>query len=583
MYVGLLQGSNKMNIKNLFEQDERIDLESYLNKKGIDNYRKYLKPPTTVLDDCYIYNNIRDAVREIKYHLLEGHTFCLIIDPDTDGMCAAYMMYDDIKTINPKCKVKMIIQEGKLRGLDSENIRKKVLEYHPDVLILTDSGTNSAKYTQELFDNGIYLIVADHHEPDENVCTDWGIVVNNQMNILDCNTSLSGCGVTFKLIQALDREFGTKYSNNYIDLVGLSIISDSMDVRTYENRWFVKYLLDDKEHIKNPFVYAMFDKFLGDTYTQRDISFKIVPLINSVIRCGTTKEKQQLYLAFDGRKIDETIEMCKHYHQEQVNKINKFIEHHQEEIDEQADSNITIIDAKDVPQNFSGLIAGKISGLTNKPCIVGKTINGELGGSFRGYIPRAVMTYLPYVNDAKGHNLGAYGIFLDTSKSQNLDDFRAAIDEMDISIDREVIASYSADKLQMGLFKEFVGHNDLWGKELDKPTFHVYNIRVNNTDIQVMGAKQNTLKITLDGYVIMFFNVSKQQLEDFGIKLGELDEKTQKQEVICNNSELSIDVIGSVDINRYENKYTHRITETNQIIVDDYEVKPITNTFEDLM
>ena len=60
-------------------------------------------------------------------------------------------------------------------------------------------------------------------------------------------------------------------------------------------------------------------------------------------------------------------------------------------------------------------------------------------------------------------------------------------------------------------------------------------------------------------------------------------EKTQKQEVICNNSELSIDVIGSVDINRYENKYTHRITETNQIIVDDYEVKPITNTFEDLM
>lgn len=572
-----------MNIKNLFEQDEKIDLESYLNKKGINNINKYIKPPSTVLDDCYIYNNIRDAVNEIKYHILNDHKFCIVIDSDTDGYTSAYIMYKYIRLQNPKCKVKMIIQEGKIRGLDSKSVRQQVIDSKPNCLILPDSGTNSAPYTQELFDNGISLIVADHHEPDEDVCADWGIVVNNQMNTLDCNTSLSGCGVTFKLIQALDREFGTKYSNNYIDLVGLSIISDSMDVRTYENRWFVKYILDDKEHIENPFVHTMFDKFLGDTYTQRDISFKIVPLINSVIRCGTTKEKQQLFLAFDGKNIDETIEMCQHYHQEQVNKINKFIEHHQEEINEQANSNITIIDAKDVPQNFSGLIAGKISGLTNKPCIVGKTINGELGGSFRGYIPRAVMTYLPYVNDAKGHNLGAYGIFLDTSKSQNLDDFRAVIDEMDVSIDREVIASYSADKLQMGLFEEFVGHNDLWGKELDKPTFHVYNIRVNNTDIQVMGAKQNTLKITLDGYVIMFFNVSPQQLESFGITLGELNEKAQKREVIYDNVELSIDIIGSVDINRYENKYTHHITETNQIIVDDYEVKPITNTFEDLM
>ena len=548
-----------MKIKNLFEQGEQITLETYLNKKGIDNYRKYLKPPTTVLDDCYIYDNMVDAVRELKYHILETHKFCLVIDSDTDGYTSAYVMYKYIKLQNPKCKIKMIVQDGKIRGLDSEFIREKVLDYAPDCLILTDSGTNSAPYTEELFKKGIFLIVADHHSPTDDVCKDWGIVVNNQMNQLECNTELSGCGVTFKLIQALDKEFGTKYSNRFIDLVGISIISDSMDVRTYENRWFIKYILEDKEHIENPFMYALFDKFLGDTYTQRDISFRIVPLINSVIRCGTTEDKQQLFLAFDGKKIDETIEMCTHYHQEQVQKRDKFIEHHQEEIDEQADSNITIIDAKDIPQNFSGLIAGKISGDTNKPCIVGKTMDGELGGSFRGYIPIDTMRELPSVTFAQGHDTGAYGIRL---KTQNLDDFRAEIDKMDISIDREVIASYSANKLQMGLFKEFVGHDDLWGKELDSPTFYVYNIKVDSSDIKVLGKKEDTIKLSLDGYDVMFFKLTEAQKEMFHLN---------------ENVELNISIVGKLNINEYYNR------RTNQIIVDNFEIQIVTNSFDDLM
>ena len=569
-----------LKIKNLFIQGEQITLETYLNKKGIDNYRKYLKPPTSVLDDCYIYNNIHEAVNEIKYHILENHRFCLVIDGDFDGYTSAYVMYKYIKLQNPKCKVHMIIQDGKIRGLDSAFIRNKILEYEPDCLILTDSGTNSAPYEQMLSDCHIPLIVIDHHDSTDDICK-HSIIVNNRLNNLECNMELSGCGVTFKVTQALDKEFGTKYSNRFIDLVGLSIVSDSMDVRTYENRWFVKYILDDKEHIENPFMYALFNKFLGDTYTQRDISFRIVPLINSVIRCGTTEDKQKLFLAFDGKNIDETIEMCKDYHQVQVQKRDKFIEHHQEEINEQADSNITIIDAKDIPQNFSGLIAGKISGDTNKPCIVGKTTDGELGGSFRGYIPISVMKDLPSVIFAQGHEVGAYGIRL---KTQNLDDFRAEIDKMDISIDREVIASYSANKLQMGIFNEFVGYEDLWGKELDKPTFYVYNIRVNSQDIKVLGDKQNTLKIELDNYTVMFFKMTEQRINEFGINFGEIvDDKTKKREVLYSNQDLSIDVIGTLDINVYENKYTHRITHTNQIIVDDFEIKVIENTFEDLM
>ena len=134
---------------------------------------------------------------------------------------------------------------------------------------------------------------------------------------------------------------------------------------------------------------------------------------------------------------------------------------------------------------------------------------------------------------------------------------------MDISTIPTVIASFSANKLQMGIFNEFVGHDDLWGKELDKPKFYIYNIKVNSEDdIKLMGKKQDTIKINLDGYEIMFFKLSMEQVEKFKLGL---------------NKELNINLIGTLNVNEWRGK------KTNQIYVEDFEVQEVTNTFEDLM
>ena len=572
-----------MQVNNLFKQDERITFENYLNKMGIDNVYKYLKPPTAVLDSCYIYDNIQECVNTIKYHILNNNRIAIIEDADTDGICCSYMMYEDLK-LHKVSKVKVFIQDGKERGIESKNIRKQILEWKPDLLIIPDAGTNSAEWEDEIIDNGIDICVIDHHNPSEKKVCKRAIIVNNTMNHLECNDKLSGTGVTFKVLQALDYSMNTKYSNKFIDLVGLSIISDSMDVRTYENRWFLKYLLDDKENVNNPFLYELFDIFfnpLGDIYTQRDISFKIVPLFNSVIRCGTLEDKQKLFMAFCGKNIESTIEMCQKYHEEQAKKVENFVNHHKEDIEIQSDSNITIIDAQDSIKAFNGLCAGRISGMTNKPCIVGKRIGNELCGSFRGYIDVNVMNKLPHVTMAQGHDTGAYGIKIDigdsdTSKSQNLADFRAEIDKMDISTIPTVITSYSANKLQMGIFDEFVGNDDLWGKELDKPTFYIYNIKVDNKNLTLMGKKNDTLKIPLnDKCEVMFFKLSEEKRNLFGFykkknEDGEIEYKIKPKTI-------NINIIATLGVNNWRGR------KTNQLLVEDFEVKEITNDFEDLM
>jgi single-stranded-DNA-specific exonuclease len=543
----------------LFEQDEKITFENYLNKMGIDDIKKYLKAPNNVLDNCYVYDNMRECVNTIKYHILNNSKIAIIVDSDTDGYCSSYMMYKYLKLHGVK-KVKPFIQNGKERGIESEQMRKRLLEWKPNLLIIPDAGTNSAEWEDEIIDNEIDICIIDHHDSTNKVCK-RAIVVNNTMNKLNCNRNLSGTGVTFKVLQALDLDMNTKYSDRFIDLVGLSIISDSMNVTTYENRWFLKHMFTNESD--NIFMYELFDTLLPSSdYTQRDVSFRIIPLFNSVIRCGTIEDKQNLFLAFDGKHIEDTIKMCQKYHSLQVKIVNEFIEAHQNQIEIQEESNIIIIDNSDAPKAFNGLIAGKISGITNKPCIVGKVIGTELKGSFRGYIKISVMNTLPHVIEAAGHAVGAYGISIDVSNPSYLDEFRAEVDNMDISITPTVITSYKANKVPTDIFKEFVGYKDIWGKELDKPRFYIYNVKVKCKDIKLMGKKEDTIKISLDDYEIIFFKLTPSQIEQFEIG---------------SKKEININLIGNVDINEWRGK------KTNQILVEDFEIEEVKDDFEDLM
>ena len=143
-----------MEVNNLFEQDEQITLESYLNKMGIDNVHKYLKPPTSVLDSCYLYDNIKECVSTIKYHILNDDRIAIVIDSDMDGSCSSYIMYKYLK-LQGVSKVKPFIQNGKERGIESVSMRQKLLEWNPNLVIIPDAGTNSVLFEDDFLDIGI--------------------------------------------------------------------------------------------------------------------------------------------------------------------------------------------------------------------------------------------------------------------------------------------------------------------------------------------------------------------------------------------------------------------------------------------
>ena len=166
-----------MKVQSLFKPNEEITLQSYLNKMGIDDIDKYLYPSEQVLDDCYIYDNIQECTQTIKYHILNDDKIAIVIDSDMDGSCSAYMMYKYLK-LQHVSKVRPFIQEGKNRGIANPNLRKQILDWQPNLIIIPDAGTNSRLYEDEIIDNGIDLIIIDHHAQDEGVCK-RAIIVNN--------------------------------------------------------------------------------------------------------------------------------------------------------------------------------------------------------------------------------------------------------------------------------------------------------------------------------------------------------------------------------------------------------------------
>ena len=166
-----------------------------------------------------------------------------------------------------------------------------------DLIIMPDSSSNDYEEHKILKELGYNIIVLDHHEADHY--SEDAIVVNNQLSDRYFNKSLSGVGIVYKFIEALETLFlNERKVKNYIDLVALGQISDMMDMNTIENRYICEYGLT---HINNQFFNELVLKqsfSIGDKLTQIGVAFYITPLINALIRVGSNIEKERLFEAF---------------------------------------------------------------------------------------------------------------------------------------------------------------------------------------------------------------------------------------------------------------------------------------------
>lgn len=249
--------------------------------------------------------------------------------------------------------------------------------------------SNDYEQHKALKDNGIDVLVIDHHEADK--VSDDACIINNQT--CDYPTkSLSGVGMVYKFCSYIDTLLNKDYANNFLDLVAVGTVSDMMDLRDFET----KELIDLGVHyIKNPFLLRFVDEqsySLKGEVTPFGISFYIAPYINATIRMGSLDEKILLFESmlefkayeqipstkrgFKGTyetRVEQACRNCKNIKNRQTKARDLSLELIEQIIQDEGLLNHPIIIVQldsPVEENLTGLIANQIMGKYMRPVLL---------------------------------------------------------------------------------------------------------------------------------------------------------------------------------------------------------------------
>lgn len=237
-----------MKVKPLLTKvDAKNFINQYLSAVGIQFPNMFLHPDGSCRGSSELYLNINDACYMLHDHIKKRSRIAILCDEDADGCCSATIVYSFLQQLGVKTDM-VFHKVGKSHGLQyySKNgMLEYIIQLKPGLLIIPDASAD-AKCAKELHDNNIDCIILDHHKYDFS-SNSYSIVVNC-LQQSSTNQCASGTLVCDKFVERYCEIYGIE-KKNYDDLVAMSIATDVMDLRSYENRDYVySWLKEWKEN-----------------------------------------------------------------------------------------------------------------------------------------------------------------------------------------------------------------------------------------------------------------------------------------------------------------------------------------------
>lgn len=568
-------------IENSLNDQHRV-LETILFNRGVIDSKKYLhlndshNVKDNVLCGYYNLNNIEDAINTFDYHYSDRNNIGILVDSDPDGYTSAAIMYQYIKAMDETYPVKYFVQpKNKAHGLNGLDLS---MFDDIDLLIIPDAGTNDIKECNELVDNGKTVLIFDHHEQENNKVQSEAIIVNNQMSDEYKNKDLSGVGIVYNFLCALDNYYWQAYADSFIDLVALGNISDVMDLRSYETRYLVNCGLTS---IKNKFFQELLN---AQSYSTKDIisihniAWYITPILNALIRIGSYEDRVLLFRAFiddyeefdykkrGGEIVKETIyeraaRLCKNAKGRQDKARDKIFE----QLLAKADLNdkVCVIEVDDEDNEVGGIVglsAMKLSDAIQRPCIIVKRMtdddgNEVLSGSCRNYNNSPVEDLKEVINGTnqfifcQGHaNAAGVSMYAD-----NLESAKKALNEelKDIVYDSSYLCDFvlDIDDLTIGFIQDIDSLYWLWCTGIKEAVVAIENIQVARKDIYIQGKNRDSVAFTINDIKFVQFKLKDgDPLYDFMHEWG-----GEPDDIITFN------IVGECSINEYQNNLTPQV------------------------
>ena len=284
-----------------------------LVQRGLDNFelsKKFFRPQIADLHSPWLMKDMDKAVARILLAFEQREKILVFGDYDVDGTTAVACLYQFLKLIYPS--VEFYIPH---RYREGYGVSKAGIDYAKEqcitLIISLDCGIKSVDLIAYAKDLGIDFIVCDHHLPDQILPPAIAILNAKQVDCKYPYKELCGCGVGFKLAQALAEKLNLPSESylKYIDLVAIAIAADIVPM-TGENRVLAYYGLKKINESPSPGIQAIIK--LAGVQKQMFITnvvFMIAPRVNAAGRMDDAKKAVQLFIEQDPDKAMQFAEM----------------------------------------------------------------------------------------------------------------------------------------------------------------------------------------------------------------------------------------------------------------------------------
>ena len=479
-----------------------------LVNRGIETFQQaknFFRPNLNNLHNPYLMKDMDLAVARIEKAILEDENILVYGDYDVDGTTSVSLVSSYLKTIHPNIATYIPDRYTEGYGISFQGI-----DYAKDneitLIIALDCGIKAIDKVKYGKEKGIDFIICDHHRPGDEIPNAVAVLDPKRS---DCNypyKELCGCGVGFKLIQALASERNQTIDNlvEYLDLVATAIAADIVPI-TGENRILAYFGLKVINHNPRIGIKAMIQQVKKEKFTITDVVFIIAPRINAAGRIKHGNYAVELLTEMD---FDTAVKFASEIEKNNTDRkeldktiTNEALQQIRDNNEEQTFS--TVVYAENWHKGVIGIVASRLIETYYRPTLVFTKSGDKFAASARSVkgfdVYNALEQCSEFIEQFGGHKYAA-GL---TLKEENYQNFKAKFEKVvqntlpeelrtpEISIDAEINLAEITPK-----FFRILNQLEPFGPQNMKPIFTATGLRDNGYGKKV-GADETHLKLNI--------------------------------------------------------------------------------------
>jgi single-stranded-DNA-specific exonuclease len=398
-----------------------------LAQRGVDSFdaaKAFFRPDWAQLHDPFLMKDMDRAVIRIQQEIEAGRPLMIFGDYDVDGTTSVALMTAYLRQHNVPITPYIPDRYKEGYGLSKQGIdlaKQKGI----GLIIALDCGIKAHQQVDYAKKQGIDFIICDHHLPGETWPDAVAILDPKRPDCGYPYKELCGCGVGFKLIQALNQSNGkiAQELTSFLDLVVTAIAADIVPI-TGENRTLAFLGLQQVNKDPRPGLAALLSSAKAMPYHIRDLVFVAAPRINAAGRIKHGVHAVDLLLAESSLEAEAMAQAIEAYNLERRSVDQEITQLALDQIKEQGeqDAAATVVYSPEWHKGVVGIVASRLTETYYRPTVVFTKSGDHLAASVRSVkgfdVYRALEACSDFMLQFGGHKYAA-GLTLDPEQFEN--------------------------------------------------------------------------------------------------------------------------------------------------------------------